>query len=115
MCELVPELRHYCRYPHQNGDNDYHCKNLEKEFFMAANIGLHGNDYYFKHVVDLKNIEDSWNLAYHTNKLLEKQHPSTRVDVCHKISDQLASLRRESIAAADSLKATQVLGRNNTE
>ena len=91
MTDEVPILRRYCDSNSDNFSNGYHCRNLERVMFRAANQENHRNDEFFMRVT--KGIVDSGeyekdtkrDIGYHLNEMMSHKEPiSTIVDTCHQ-------------------------------
>jgi hypothetical protein len=90
MTEEVPILKKYCDADIKFG-NRYHCRNLERVMFRAANTEEHGKDYYFKKVTGgITDLYDNYekntkrDIVYHIKHIMDQDEPpATIIQTCH--------------------------------
>lgn len=91
MNARFPILAKYCTGSGTTSD-DYHCKNLARLLFRAANIRQHGHDEYF--TMSTKGIFIGYqytreDIVYHMKNLLNsKERMETIIDLCHEFEEE---------------------------
>ena len=76
----------------------YHCNNLMRVMFKAANDAEHQSDYFYKESTGkIFDSTEEHDIQYHINHLMEhKEHPAKIIQTCHEFQDVCNRLRKES-------------------
>ncbi|CAH6419347.1 Hypothetical protein HVR_LOCUS551 [uncultured virus] len=84
MIGLVPKLGEYCK----SESNDYHCKNLYKVMFRAANDSKHNGDRYYSATDEISSVGADRDISYHMKTMMyHKEHPVTIIHTCHEFRE----------------------------